>query len=186
MKILHIDTSINGDESASRRISREAVKQLAAHRPDTEIVYRDFGVTPLPHLTLAEFATLESQDALAEFEAADVVVIGAGMYNFTVPTQLKAWVDRIVIAGRTFRYGEAGPEGLAGGKRVIIALARGGIYAEGSPAIALEHAETYLRGVFAFIGLPAVEFVHADGTAIPDVRATSIASAEQRAALISA
>ena len=99
------------------------------------------------------------------------------MYNFTLPTQLKAWLDRILIAGKTFRYTENGPEGLAGGKRVIIALARGGFYNQGSPAAALEHLETYLRGVFNFIGIEP-EFVAADGLAIgPEQRDQSIKQA---------
>ena len=102
---------------------------------------------------------------LDEFLAADTIVIGAPMYNFTLPTQLKAWIDRILVAGKTFRYTENGPEGLAGGKRVIIALARGGFYDAGSPAAALEHLESYLRGVFNFIGIEP-EFVAADGLAI--------------------
>ena len=110
---------------------------------------------------------------LDEFLAADTIVIGAPMYNFTLPTQLKAWIDRIVVAGKTFRYTANGPEGLAGGKRVIVALARGGIYDEGSPAAALEHLETYLRGVFNFIGIEP-EFVAADGLAIgPEQREQS-------------
>jgi FMN-dependent NADH-azoreductase len=99
------------------------------------------------------------------------------MYNFTLPTQLKAWIDRIVIAGRTFQYGPNGPEGLAKGKRVIIALARGGFYGEGSPASALEHLETYLRGVFNFIGIEP-EFVVAEGLAVsPEQRESSIREA---------
>ena len=99
------------------------------------------------------------------------------MYNFSLPTQLKAWIDRIMVAGRTFRYTEQGPEGLAGGKRVIVALARGGIYDAGSPAAALEHLESYLRGLFNFIGIEP-EFVAADGLAIsPEVRETAIAQA---------
>ena len=99
------------------------------------------------------------------------------MYNFTLPTQLKAWIDRIVIAGRTFRYTENGPVGLTGGKRVIVALARGGFYDEGSPASALEHLETYLRGIFNFIGIEP-EFVAADGLAVsPEQRQESIGRA---------
>jgi FMN-dependent NADH-azoreductase len=184
MKILHIDTSIQGDGSASRRISAEAVRQLVARHPDAELKYRDFAAAPLSHLTLAEFASEASQAALAEFQAADVVVIGAGMYNFTVPSQLKAWIDRIVIAGQTFRYTDAGPEGLAGHKRVIIALARGGYYAENSPAALLEHAETYLRGIFGFLGVHNIDFINADGTAIPEARGEAIRQAEQRAAVI--
>jgi FMN-dependent NADH-azoreductase len=186
MKILHLDTSINGTNSASRRISAEVVRNLVTHGQDFEVIHRDLAETPLPHLTLAEFATDASQEALAEFKAADVVVIGTGMYNFTVPSQLKAWIDRILVAGQTFSYTEAGPQGLAGGKRVIVALARGGFYAPGSPAAALEHAETYLRGVFAFIGITDIEIVNADGTAVPDMRDASIQQAEQQAASLAA
>ncbi|WP_420140914.1 FMN-dependent NADH-azoreductase [Sphingomonas sp.] len=186
MKILHLDTSINGDASASRRISAEAVRRLLSQHPEAEVIRRDLAEAPLPHLTLAEFASGESQAALAEFKAADVVVIGTGMYNFTIPTQLKAWIDRILIAGQTFRYSEAGVEGLAGGKRVIVALARGGYYPEGSPMAPLEHAETYLRAVFAFIGIDTVEIVAADGTALPPARDESISRAEERAASLAA
>jgi FMN-dependent NADH-azoreductase len=172
--ILHIDSSINGENSASRAISARIVQQLKALNWGEEVIYRDLAAEPLPHLTLDAFA---DTSVLDEFLAADTVVIGAPMYNFTVPTQLKAWIDRIAIAGRTFRYTENGPEGLAGGKRVIIALARGGIYDVGSPAAPLEHLESYLRGVFNFIGIEP-EFVAADGLAIsPEVRETAIASA---------
>jgi FMN-dependent NADH-azoreductase len=164
--ILHIDASINGANSASRAISRSIVEHL-----DGEIVYRDLAADPLAHLTLDQFA---DSSVLDEFLAADTVVIGAPMYNFTLPTQLKAWIDRIVIAGKTFRYTESGPQGLAGHKRVIIALARGGFYNHGSPAAALEHLETYLRGVFNFIGIEP-EFVAADGLSIsPEQRDESI------------
>jgi FMN-dependent NADH-azoreductase len=168
--ILHIDASINGDNSASRTISRSIVDQLKNAQWGEEVVYRDLAAQPLPHLTLDQFA---DTSVLDEFLAADTVVIGAPMYNFTLPTQLKAWIDRIVIAGRTFRYGENGPEGLAGPKRVIIALARGGIYSKG-PAAALEHLETYLRGVFNFIGIEP-EFVVAEGLNLsPDHRSRAL------------
>ena len=174
MTILHIDASINGDNSASRAISRSIVGQLKDSNWGEEIVYRDLAAIPLPHLTLAEFA---DTTALDEFLAADVVVIGAPMYNFTLPTQLKAWIDRIVIAGKTFSYGANGPEGLVKGKRVIIALARGGIYDQGSPAAALEHLESYLTGVFNFIGIEP-EFVIAEGLNIsPEQRELSIKQA---------
>ena len=159
MTILHIDSSINGDGSASRELSRSIADQVRRSNWGEEVIYRDLAAEPLAHLTLDAFA---DTSVLDEFLAADAVVIGAPMYNFTLPTQLKAWIDRIVIAGKTFRYTEAGPEGLAGGKRVIVALARGGIYSTGSPAAALEHLETYLRGVFNFIGIEP-EFVIAEG-----------------------
>jgi FMN-dependent NADH-azoreductase len=172
--ILHIDSSITGDNSVSRTISSAIIERLKQENPGSEVVRRDLIDEPLPHLTLAAFA---DSSILEEFLAADTVVIGAPMYNFTVPSQLKAWIDRIVLAGKTFRYTENGPEGLAKGKRVIIALARGGLYGEGSPAAALEHVETYLRGVFNFIGIEP-EFVVAEGVNIsPEHKENAIAAA---------
>ena len=171
MTVLHIDSSINGENSASRVISSAIVDKLKQSNWGEKIIYRDLVANPIPHLTLDAFA---ANLDLEEFLAADTIVIGAPMYNFTLPTQLKAWIDRIVVAGTTFRYTEHGPEGLAKGKRVIVALTRGGIYSEGSPASALEHLETYLRGVFNFIGIEP-EFVAADGLAIgPEQRETAI------------
>jgi len=172
--ILHIDSSINGDRSASRTLSSSILEQVRRSNWGEEVVYRDLAENPLPHLTLDAFA---DSSVLEEFLAADAVVIGAPMYNFTLPTQLKAWIDRIVIAGKTFRYTENGPEGLAKGKRVIVALARGGFYDQGSPASALEHLESYLTGVFNFIGIEP-EFVIADGLSVsPEQRETSIGQA---------
>jgi FMN-dependent NADH-azoreductase len=172
--ILHIDASINGDNSASRAISSSIVRQVTAARPGAELIYRDLAAEPLPHLTLDAFA---DSSVLDEFLGADTIVIGAPMYNFTLPSQLKAWIDRILVAGKTFRYTENGPEGLATGKRVIVGLARGGFYDANSPAASLEHLETYLRGVFSFIGIEP-EFVAADGLAIgPVQRETSISQA---------
>ena len=174
MTILHLDASINGENSASRAISRSIVEQIRNAQWGEEVVYRDLAANPLPHLTLDAFADTSVVD---QFLAADTVVIGAPMYNFTLPTQLKAWIDRIAIAGKTFRYTENGPEGLAGGKRVIIGLARGGIYSGASPAAAFEHLETYLRGVFNFIGIEP-EFVIAEGLNLgPDQREQSMAGA---------
>ena len=174
MTILHIDSSINGEGSASRAISRAIVDQLRASDAFAPVVTRDLVADPLPHLTLDAFADTKVLD---EFLAADTVVIGAPMYNFTLPTQLKTWLDRILVAGTTFRYTEQGPEGLVGGKRVIVALARGGFYDAGSPASALEHLETYLRGIFHFIGIEP-EFVAADGLNFgPEQRDASIRQA---------
>lgn len=174
MTILHIDSSISGEQSASRAISRSILDQLTIERGGNHIVYRDLAADPIPHLTLEAFA---DTSVLDEFLAADTIVIGAPMYNFTLPSQLKAWLDRILVAGKTFRYTDNGPEGLATGKRVIVALARGGFYDLNSPAAALEHLESYLRGVFNFIGIEP-EFVAADGLAIgPEQRERSIAQA---------
>jgi FMN-dependent NADH-azoreductase len=181
--ILHIDSSINGENSASRAITAAITGKLKASNWGEETVYRDLAANPIPHLTLDAFA--QNHD-LQEFLAADTIVIGAPMYNFTLPSQLKAWIDRIVVAGQTFRYTETGPEGLAGGKRVIIALARGGFYHEGAPAAGLEHLETYLRGVFGFIGIQP-EFVAADGLAIgPEQRSAAIEQAIGQEVLLAA
>jgi FMN-dependent NADH-azoreductase len=174
MTILHLDSSINGDNSASREVSGSIVNQLKAALWGEEVVYRDLAANPLPHLTLDAFA---DTSVLEEFQAADTIVIGAPMYNFTVPSQLKAWIDRIIIAGATFRYSENGPEGLAKGKRVIIAIARGGIYGAGSPTAGFEHVETYLKGVFNMIGIEP-EFVIAEGVNLsPEHRANAIEQA---------
>jgi FMN-dependent NADH-azoreductase len=172
--ILHIDSSINGENSASRTVSHSIVEQLKSAQWGEEVVYRDLASDPLSHLTLDAFA---DTSVLDEFLAADTIVIGAPMYNFTLPSQLKAWIDRLLIAGKTFRYTANGPEGLAGGRRVIVALARGGFYDANSPAASLEHLETYLRGVFNFIGIDP-EFVAADGLAVsPEQREESISQA---------
>lgn len=174
MTILHIDSSINGENSASRAITKAIVEQLGASSWGEPVVYRDLAANPIPHLTLDAFA--QNLD-LEEFLAAGTLVIGAPMYNFTLPSQLKAWIDRILVAGRTFRYTANGPEGLASGKRVIIALARGGFYHEGAPAAALEHLESYLKGVFHFIGIEP-EFVAADGLNMgPEQREAAIGAA---------
>ncbi len=183
MTILKIDSSINGQNSASRALTDSIVEQLKAANWGEEVVSRDLFADPLPHLTLEAFA---DGSVLEEFQAADIVVIGAPMYNFSVPSQLKAWIDRVVIAGKTFCYTENGPEGLARGKRVIVALARGGFYGEGSPAASLEHLETYLRGVFNFIGIEP-EFVTAEGLGVsPEQREASLKQALVEVELLAA
>ena len=177
MKLLHIDSSVLGPHSVSRQVSAAIVDRLRQATPNLDIVYRDLTSTPLahlsgPHLAAAQGAAPEtallpdiaaSQAVLEEFLAADIVVLGAPMYNFTIPSQLKAWIDRIVVGGKTFRYGASGVEGLAGNKRVIIAISRGGFYGAGTPAAAMEHLETYLRGVFGFIGVANPEIIVAEG-----------------------
>src|SRR5258706_2210459 len=152
MKLLHIDSSVLGPHSISRQLSAAIVDRLRKARPGLETAYRDLATTPLahlsgPHLAAAQGAAPEAdlqrdlaagQTVMDEFLAADIVVLGAPMYNFTIPSQLKAWIDRIVVAGKTFKYGAQGAEGLAGDKRVIIAVSPGGFYATGSPGAAGE------------------------------------------------
>lgn len=182
MTILHVDSSITGEASVSRELTAAVVRELAAADPAAKVLYRDLAAEPLPHLTLPAFGETNSQDALAEFKAADTVVIGAPMYNFTIPSQLKAWIDRILVAGETFRYTETGAvEGLAGGKRVIVAVARGGLYGEDSAQRSIEHAERYLESVFAFIGVRDVEFVIAEGLKVnEEVKAAALAAAHDQ------
>ncbi|MHB0768273.1 FMN-dependent NADH-azoreductase [Bradyrhizobium sp. 5.13L] len=196
MKLLHIDSSVLGPHSVSRQVSAAIVDRLRQATPALDITYRDLSQTPLAHLSGSHLAAAQGAPApaelapdlaasaavLDEFLAADVVVIGAPMYNFTIPSQLKAWIDRILVVGKTFKYGAAGPEGLAGGKRVIVAISRGGHYGAGSPAAAGEHLETYLRWVFGFIGITNPEFISADGIQLgPDHREKGLAGALQAA-----
>ena len=166
MTILHIDSSISGEDSVSRRLTRAIVGQLAAG----EVAYRDLAAQPLSHLT----ARGQDPELLDQFIAADTVVIGAPMYNFSIPTQLKAWLDRLAVAGKSFRYTEDGPEGLLGDKRVIVALASGGIYEEGS---LFEHQKSYLKAFFNFIGIEP-EFVSAFGVGMAPIEAIERADAE--------
>lgn len=177
MKLLHIDSSILGEGSVSRQVSSAIASRVRTDNPGTETVYRDLAADPIPHLTQADwpFANPDAPlDDVREFLNADVIVIGAPMYNFTIPSQLKAWLDRILVKGETFRYSETGPEALAGGRRVIIAISRGGIYGAGTPMAAFEHLESYLRGVFSFIGIEP-EFVVAEGVNYgPDQRSAAI------------
>ncbi len=174
MKLLHLDSSIMGEGSASRAISAAVVERLRETDPTLDVTYRDLAAEPIPHMTLEAFLALESGEDVQQFLDADIVVIGAGFYNFSIPSQLKAWVDRIAVKGKTFTYGETGPVGLAAGKRVIIALARGNFYGEGSPYAAYEHAETLLRSIFGFVGAD-VEVIIAEGLGRgDDARRTAI------------
>ncbi|RUL66137.1 FMN-dependent NADH-azoreductase [Dyella dinghuensis] len=166
MKLLHIDASSLGQHSVSRQLTAAAVNKLRQEHPALDVTYRDVSSNPLPHWTPVVDAQSEAaqlgNEVMDEFLAADVIVIGAPMYNFSIPSQLKAWIDRISVAGKTFSYTEAGPKGLAGGKRVIVASSRGGIYSSG-PAAGLDFQEAYLRAVFGFLGITDLQFVRAEG-----------------------
>jgi FMN-dependent NADH-azoreductase len=202
MKLLHIDSSILGNNSVSRAISAAVVARLQGVHDSLDVQYRDVVASPLTHLSGAYLAG-QSPDVqhdqalqedltlggavLAEFLAADIVVVGAPMYNFTIPSQLKSWVDRVLVAGKTFHYTATGPEGLAGGKRVILALSRGGFYGPGTPAAAAEHQESYLRAVFGFIGLPNPEVIVAEGVATgAEQRTKALDAALQQASALGA
>lgn len=193
MKLLHVDSSILGPASVSRQLSAAIVAAQQAAHPDLEVTRLDLSTDPIGHLTGQHLAAAQGAapgtpalasdlaagiDALETFLASDIIVIGAPMYNFGVPSQLKAWIDRLAIAGRTFRYTENGPIGLAGGKRVIVASSRGGFYA-GTTIAALDHQEAYLRGVFGFFGITDVTFIRAEGIALGQTqRDQAIATAQ--------
>jgi FMN-dependent NADH-azoreductase len=180
MQLLHIDSSVLGSNSASRALSAEiAARQVALH-PGLTVTHRDLSVDGALHLSSAHLAAWQGQSVedaalgadlakggayLEELLAADIIVIGAPMYNFSIPSQLKAWIDRVVVAGKTFRYGANGAEGLLKNKKVFVASSRGNVYAAGSPAAAFEHHESYLLGVLSFIGLTDVSIVRAEGLA---------------------
>ncbi|MFQ3787100.1 FMN-dependent NADH-azoreductase [Halomonas sp. A29] len=183
MKLLHLDSGLFEEQSVTRQLSARIVEQLSATTPALDVVYRDLVKDAPNHLSgeillgsgLAEeernvyqreeAATTET--LLEEFLSAEVIVIGAPMYNFAIPSQLKAWLDRILQAGKTFRYTENGPEGLAGGRRVIVVSARGGIYSQG-PDVGNDFQERYLRAVFGFIGIDDVTVIRAEGVAMGD------------------
>ena len=192
MKLLHLDSSILGDHSASRPLSAAVVKAWQAAEPGIQVTYRDLAAEALNHFSAGTLAALgtaeESRSAeqqaevqrnsavMAEFLAADAVVIGAPMYNFCISTQLKAWIDRICVAGVTFRYTEAGPEGLCAGKKIVVVSTAGGLHA-GQPTN-VGH-EDYLKLLFGFIGVTDIEFVRAQGLAYgPEVRAKALEDAQ--------
>ncbi|WP_430389715.1 FMN-dependent NADH-azoreductase [Dyella sp. 20L07] len=182
MKLLHLDASALGGHSVSRGLTAAIVGELTRNQPATEVIYHDLVAKPLPHWTpvadASDPAAVLGSQMLEEFMAADVVVIGAPMYNFSIPSQLKAWIDRVAVAGKSFRYTANGPEGLAAGKRVIIASSRGGVYSEGSAAAPMDFQETYLRAVFGFLGVTDIEFVRAEGVNLSeDNKAESLKTA---------
>jgi FMN-dependent NADH-azoreductase len=202
MQLLHIDSSVLGPNSASRALSADIVSRQVALHPGMSVVYRDLAADSALHLSSAHLAAWQGgpiEDALLgadlakgggyldELIASDIVVIGAPMYNFSIPSQLKAWIDRVVVAGKTFRYGAQGAEGLLKNKKAYIASSRGNVYAPGSPAAALEHHENYLTGVLSFIGLTDVTIVRAEGLALgPEAREAAMSKARANIAAIAA
>jgi FMN-dependent NADH-azoreductase len=194
--ILHIDSSILGGYSISRILTAGIVAKQQALHPGARIIRRDLVVDATLHLSDLHMVALQSGEVgngalgqdlavggayIDELFAADIIVIGAPMYNFSVPSQLKGWIDRICVAGRTFQYGANGPEGLVIGKKVFIASTRGGVYTGDSPAAGLDHQESYLRGVLAFIGLTDVTVVRAEGLNLgEDIKAAAVAQAKQQ------
>ncbi|MFS8137233.1 MAG: FMN-dependent NADH-azoreductase [Thermomonas sp.] len=185
MNLLHLDSSILGGQSASRELSAAIVARWVRDYPGLQVTSRDLaGIDALPHLDGDALAgndptsAARGAHAMQEFLAADVIVMGVPMYNFGIPSQLKAWIDRVAVAGKTFRYGADGAEGLAGGKKIVIAAAYGGLHpAHG----ASNFVEPYLRFVFGFLGVTDIEFVHAEGMSISaEHRSNALAQAHAR------
>jgi FMN-dependent NADH-azoreductase len=195
-KLLHIDSSILGGNSVSRQLTAQIVASWRAAHPATEVSYLDLavdtpshlsaeslgfrmpaGATPLTDAQLRENAISEA--LVAQFLASDVVIIGAPLYNFAIPSQLKSWIDRIAQVGRTFTYTDKGPVGLAGGKTVIIASARGGVYSTSDAGTAMEHQESYLKTLLGFLGVTDVRFVRAEGLAMGEAAKTAALAAAE-------
>jgi FMN-dependent NADH-azoreductase len=196
--ILVLNSSVQGQASVSRVLVEEAVARLTDVDPGATIVHRDLGAAPVPHLTEATVAGVRGEpvtDAqlaartlsnalIAELRNADTVVIGAPMYNFSIPTGLRAWFDHVLRPGETFSYSEAGPRGLLEGKRVVVIESRGGLYSEG-PAKAIDFQEPYLRQLLGFMGLTDVAFIHAEKIGFgPDAREAALRAAKEEISAI--
>ena len=189
MKLLHIDSSVLGAHSASRQLTADTVAAWLDNHPDTHVEYLDLAVDAPNHFnadalgikvgvqaepTAAQKAeNAVSEKLVSQFLAADVVVVGAPLYNFSIPTQLKAWIDRLAQAGRTFKYTDKGPVGLAGNKTVIVVSTRGGMYSTSEGGQAMEHQESYLKVLFGFFGITDVRIVRAEGLAMGDAAKAS-------------
>jgi FMN-dependent NADH-azoreductase len=196
LNLLHIDSSILGSNSVSRTLTAAIVARWRDQNPGVQVSYRDLATAPISYINGALFAarsidpanrTPEQQREVAaadaiveEFLAADVVVVGAPMYNFTIPGQLKTWIDYLAVAGKTFNYTAQGPVGLVSGKKVIIVSTRGGFYGHDTPNAERDFQEKYLTAVFGFFGITDIEFIRAEGVSIgPEHREKAIATAHE-------
>jgi FMN-dependent NADH-azoreductase len=199
--LLHVDSSARQSTSVSRQLSTSLVAHWQRHFPNGRVIVRDLAASPLPHVTEAQVgayftpaeqrtdeqktALILSDQLVDELLEADTIVIGAPMYNFSVPSSLKSWIDHVARLGRTFGYTDKGPVGLATGKRVFVALSSGGIYSEGAARVA-DFESGYLKQALGFIGLTDVRIIAAEGVALgEDVAKQAIAKAESQIAAIS-
>jgi FMN-dependent NADH-azoreductase len=199
-QLLVLHNSLNPSASASRAMTEAYLARFRAAHPQARVIERDLAADPLPHLSPAVLPALFGQSPqpgpeaeaaalsdtlITELEQSEVIVLGVPLYNFTIPSTLKSWLDYVIRGGRTFRYTEAGPQGLLPpGKRVLVFTASGGVYSEG-PAAAMDHLVPYLKTTLGLIGLTNIEVVRAEGMALPDAqaaRARAIAQAGQLAA----
>ena len=202
MNILQIDASPLGSASLSRQLTASVVEKLTQDHPAATVTHRDLVESPISHLSGELLQVLrpapgstppsgptlraeadQADSLINELLAADVVVIGAPMFNFSIPSQLKAWIDRVAQAGRTFRYTAEGPVGLATGKKVIVVSTRGGVYAGTAYEAAMDHQEAYLRTVLTFLGMTDVTYVRAEGVAMSaEKRQEAVATANRQIA----
>ena len=208
MNILHVTSSARGNASYSNRVASQVIDELSTRNPGANVAVRNLARDPLPHIdddfvaatksptgpqTERQRAQLAQSDALVDqLSAADVIVIAAPMINFTIPSNLKTWIDYVARAGRTFSYSEKGPKGLVTGKQVIVVAARGGVYAQNT---ALDFQVPYLKSVLGFLGMTDVEVIEVEGTAFgPEAAEKAVVAAtakmqatcEQRNAAIAA
>ncbi|WP_159874710.1 FMN-dependent NADH-azoreductase [Aquitalea denitrificans] len=198
MKLLHLDSSILGQNSVSRQLTAAVVDAVRQKHAAVSVSYRDLAAQPIAHLSgeiiganftaEADWTETQRQESalsnalIEEFLASDVLVIGAPMYNFSIPSQLKSWVDRVAAAGRTFKYTENGPQGLAGGKKVVIVSSRGGVYSTEQGQL-MDFQEDYLRTVLGFLGITDIAFIRAEAVNMgEDKRATAIYAAKDATA----
>lgn len=189
--LLHIDASARATGSESRRLSSDFVAGWRNLYPAAKVITRDIVTAPLPHLDQALLSGLQTgsderspaqaaavarvDELVAEFLAADCIVLGVPMYNFGIPSTLKAWIDHIAIAGRTFRYGAQGPVGLAGGRTVYLCSARGGVFGEGP----MDHQVSYLRTLFGFLGIDDLRVIQAEGLNRDSTKEQGLRAAER-------
>ena len=199
--ILVLNSSVSGEASVSRLLVADAVTELTQRDPSAKLVFRDLAANSIPHLTPQTVAGVRAQattpaeqaaralsdELIAELRAADTIVIGAPMYNFSIPTTLRSWFDHVLRAGETFSYSEAGPKGLLTGKKVIVVESRGGLYSEG-PAQAIDFQEPYLRQLLGFIGLADdLTFIRAEKIGYgPDARDQALADSRAELAKLPA
>ena len=193
MKLLRIDSSAR-TVSVTRQLTARAAEEWKENNPDGDVIHRDLSAIEIPPITDDWSAThldasklspgqrsyLSTSDQLIdELRAADTIVIGAPMYNFSISSPLKAWIDQVVRIGKTFGSGPKGPRGLLEMKKVIVITARGGAYEKGTPTEAFDFQEPYLRHILGFIGLTDVTFIHAENQS-RDQAAASLESAAER------
>lgn len=194
MQILIVESSPRGSESASRKLASKLRARLVSQYPQASVVVRDLAHDNLPHLDEAALKAMTTRDPAEaeslksalrlsdqlteELLASDILVIATPMWNFGLPSSLKAWIDHVVRAGKTFNYAGAGVEGLAKGKKAILALASGGVFSEG-PWKPWDTVEPYLRQILGFIGIDDIQTVRAEGMNIPSLAIHAVPNGEK-------